>query len=165
MNIQWHNGKSSPPPEALQDATVCDLCLFIHLYVHSLSWIPSNSGSPWKICACACVCENICIMYLLLIIDLHRNQARCPNVFFPCFCFSCGALWVSEVIGFIISAQQTKCEKATECHQTLQELTWLASPKTGGQAFEIWLQLSMKQINHKNVMSQSTILWDKRKYF
>ncbi len=42
-----------------------------------------------------------------------------------------------------------KSEKATECQQRLLELIWLASPQTGRQAFEILLQLSMKQINHK----------------
>ena len=67
--------------------------------------------------------EHICILYLLLINNLHRNQVCCPDVPSPCLCSSCGAMWVSEVMGFIISAPQRKCEKAAECQQRLLEST------------------------------------------
>lgn len=154
----------------------CMWPLFIYPPIcFSLTGFPLIQGHIGKsVCVCICVwvcvsvCvyvwgmhEQICTLYLLLTIDLH-NQAGCRNVPSPCLCFSCGVLWVSEVMGFIISAPQRKCEKATECQQILLELTWLASPQTGGQAFEIWLQLSMKQMNPKYVMSRSTISWRQR---
>lgn len=162
VNIQWHIGKSSSPTHRSMRPHRMLLYVtsfYLSTYMLFSDWIPSNSGSHWKVCVCLYMCvsvcvyvwgmhEQICTLYLLLTIDLH-NQAGCRNVPSPCLCFSCGVLWVSEVMGFIISAPQRKCEKATECQQILLELTWLASPQTGGQAFEIWLQLSMKQMNHK----------------
>lgn len=103
VNIQWHIGKSSSPTHrSMRPHRMLLYVTSVYLYTYMLfsDWIPSNSGSHWKVCVCLCVsmcevCMNRfahCICCWQSICIIRQDAVMCLPLAFASHVVCCGSV-------------------------------------------------------------------------